>query len=60
MAFSPVFLSVVFVVRNQAENIEKILADAASVIAPLVSDYELIVVDNASEDYSIAKLKSLT
>ena len=60
MAFFPVFLSVVIVVRNQAENIEKILADAASVIAPLVSDYELIVVDNASEDNSIAVLKRLT
>ena len=60
MTFFPVFLSVVFVVRNQAENIEKILADAASVIAPLVSDYELIVVDNASEDNSIAALKKLT
>ena len=60
MTFFPVFLSVVFVIRNQAENIEKILADAASVIAPLVSDYELIVVDNASEDNSIAVLKRLT
>lgn len=60
MTFFPVFLSVVFVVRNQAENIEKILANAASVIAPLVSDYELIVVDNASEDNSIAALKKLT
>ena len=60
MAFFPVFLSVVFVVRNQAENIEKILADAARVIAPLVSDYELIVVENASQDHSIATLKKLT
>ncbi len=60
MAFFPVFLSVVFVVRNQAENIEKILADAARVITPLVSDYELIVVENASQDHSIATLKKLT
>jgi polyisoprenyl-phosphate glycosyltransferase len=60
MAFFPVFLSVVFVVRNQSERIEGILAHAAAKIAPLVSDYELIIVDNASEDNSVGKLKSLT
>lgn len=60
MAFFPVFLSVVFVVRNQSDHIEKLLSDAATVIAPLVSDYELIVVDNASEDMSVATLKKLT
>ncbi|MGE1175769.1 glycosyltransferase [Pseudomonas sp. BW7P1] len=60
MAFFPCFLSVVFVVRNQSEQIEKILSDAASVISSTVSDYELIVVDNASEDDSILQLKRLT
>jgi len=60
MAFFPCFLSVVFVVRNQSEQIEKILSDAASIIAATVSDYELIVVDNASEDDSILQLKRLT
>ncbi len=56
----PVFLSVVFVVRNQSAQIGRILADAAGRIAPLVSDYELIVVDNASDDDSLAVLKRLT
>lgn len=60
MAFFPCFLSAVFVVRNQSEGIEKILSDAASVIASIVSDYELIVVDNASDDDSILVLKRLT
>ncbi|TBW39375.1 glycosyltransferase [Azotobacter chroococcum] len=60
MAFFPVFLSVVFVVRNQAEHIEKILSDAAADISSLVSDYELIIVDNASDDDSISTLKVLT
>lgn len=60
MAFFPCFLSVVFVVRNQSNGIEKILTDAASVIASTVSDYELIVVDNASDDESISVLKQLT
>lgn len=60
MAFFPVFLSVVFVIRNQAEGLEKVLFDAAAVIASVVSDYELIVVDNASDDNSILVLKRLT
>lgn len=54
------FLSAVFVVRNQSASIEKILSDAAAVIADIVGDYELIVVDNASDDDSILVLKRLT
>lgn len=60
MAFFPVFLSIVFVVRNQSAHTEKILSDAASCIASLVSDYEIIIVDNASDDDSISVLKTLT
>lgn len=60
MDFFPCFLSVVFVVRNQSQSIESILLEAASVIAPIVSDYELIIVDNASEDDTIAVMKRLT
>lgn len=60
MAFFPCFLSVVFVARNQSASIEKILADATAIIESIVSDYELIVVDNSSDDDSIAVLKRLT
>ena len=60
MAFFPVFLSVVFVVRNQSDHIEKILSDAATGISSLVSDYELIIIDNASDDDSVSVLKNLT
>jgi glycosyltransferase involved in cell wall biosynthesis len=60
MEFFPCFLSVVFVVRNQSENIENMLSEAVSVIASVVSDYELIIVDNASDDNSIAVMKQLT
>lgn len=60
MAFFPVFLSVVFVVRNPSSQIEAILSDAVARISSLVSDYELIVVDNASGDDSIVVLKTLT
>ncbi len=60
MTFFPVFLSIVFVVRNQSGRIETILSDAATNISSLVSDYELIIVDNASNDDSVSVLKSLT
>ena len=60
MAFFPVFLSVVLVVRNQATQLEKTLKDAELGLAELVSDYELIIVDNASNDDSVAVLKALT
>lgn len=60
MAPFPVFLSVVFVVRNQAKHLASILADADKRIGSLVSDYELIIVENASSDDSISVLKRLT
>lgn len=60
MVFCPIFLSVVFVVRNEAAHIVTILEDATARISSCVSDYELIIVDNASDDDSIAVLKSLT
>lgn len=60
MSFFPCFLSVVFVVRNQSAGLEKTLSDAAAVISSIVGDYELIVVDNASDDDSISVLKTLT
>lgn len=60
MAFFPCFFSIVFVFRNQSKEIERYLREAASVISNAVSDYELIVVDNASEDDSVLKLKNLT
>ena len=57
MAFYPIFLSLVFVVRNQSSNLADLVRAATQAVAPLVSDYELIVVDNASEDDSIATLR---
>lgn len=56
----PIFLSVVLVLRNQASTLESVLAEISSPLAKLVSDYELIIVDNASEDDSISVLKKLS
>ena len=55
-----IFLSVVFVLRNKAEQIEQILTTAVPALSSLVSDYELIIVDNASTDGSMAVLRKLT
>jgi glycosyltransferase involved in cell wall biosynthesis len=59
MIFYPVFLSLVCVVRNQAEQLEPMLTQISEKLSPLVSDYELIVVDNASIDNSISRLQAL-
>lgn len=60
MSFYPCFLSVVFILRNQANEIEDILSKATESISSVVADYELIVVDNASNDNSVAVLKQVT
>jgi hypothetical protein len=46
------FLSVVLVVRNQSNSIPIILSDIEKTISNIASDYELIIVDNASNDNS--------
>jgi hypothetical protein len=55
-----IFLSVVLVVRNQASSLGPLLGEVSAFISKLVSDHELIIVDNASEDSSISVLKKLT
>jgi glycosyltransferase involved in cell wall biosynthesis len=60
MKYFPVFVSVVLVVRNQSPELEKTLKDAEAGLTKLVSDYELIIVDNASNDDSVSVLKALT
>lgn len=55
-----VFLSVVLVQKNQSGNFKKLLTKISEQLSGIVSDYEIIVVDNASSDDSIALLQSLT
>lgn len=60
MAPFPIFLSLVCVLRNDATSIESLVTELALAIHDQVSDYELIIVDNASDDDSLAVLKRLT
>ena len=60
MAFFPIFLSVVYVVRNQGHHLELIIQSASAKLYSLVTDYELIIIDNASDDDSVDLLKKLT
>jgi hypothetical protein len=55
----PLFLSVVCVVRNAATELEDALGRIGSTVADLVNDYEIVVVDNASDDDTIATLRDL-
>ncbi len=59
MTFFPVFLSIVYIVRNQGYQLESVLQNASSLLTSLVADYELIIVDNSSEDESLGILKNL-
>jgi hypothetical protein len=55
-----VFLSVVYVVRNQADEVESLLRHASAYLSQTLSDHELIIVDNASSDDTVNRLKELT
>lgn len=58
--FFPVFLSTVILVRNQSSQIKSLLTEISERISTIVSDYEIIIIDNASDDNSISVLKDLT
>lgn len=56
----PVFLSIVFVLRNRNDLLENVIKSVSEEFSIIVDDYELIIIDNASDDQSIETLKSLT
>ena len=56
----PLFLSLVIVVRNSGTRLESWLQTLTDTLQTLVTDYELIVVDNASNDDSLLTLRRLT
>jgi len=60
MAQFSIFLSIVLVAHNRSALLEEAVRETIAVVESLVSDYEVIVVDNGSNDNSVAVLKGLT
>lgn len=56
----PIFLTLVITIRNQADRIQLLITEVTRMLGELVSDYELVIVDNASDDDSLLHLKILT
>ena len=56
----PIFLSLVVTVRNQAVQLQPMLTEISQMLCGLVSDHEIVIVDNASNDDSLLRLKALT
>lgn len=56
----PIFLTVVCVVRDSASSLEKWAEQLAAEVQPIVRDYDIVFVDNASEDESLAVLQKMT
>jgi len=46
--------------RNQADQVKPLLAEVSRMLGGLVSDHEIVIVDNASDDDSLHRLKALT
>lgn len=55
----PIFLSLVVSIRNQDSQVRALLEHCTKVVQNLVSDFEIVVVDNASSDNSVSTLKQL-
>ena len=56
----PIFLTLVIFMRNQSGELRPLLTEVSRMLTALVSDHEIVVVDNASDDDSVSRLKALT
>jgi len=56
----PVLLSVVLVAQNDADRISCIIRSTGEMASRLVSDYEIVIVDNGSTDTTSEVLRELT
>ena len=59
MQILQIFLSVVIVVRSQSDELHGLLTKATETVKNIVKDYELIVIENGSNDNSIEVLRRL-
>jgi glycosyltransferase involved in cell wall biosynthesis len=60
MARLPIFFTLVISIRNQSNQIQPLLAEVSKMLGELVSDHEIVIIDNASDDDSLLRLKALT
>jgi glycosyltransferase involved in cell wall biosynthesis len=56
----PIFLTVVMTIRNEESRIESIVSRTTALLKELVSDYEILIIDNASLDNTLERLKALS
>lgn len=56
----PIFLTLVIFMRNHSGELRPLLTEVSRMLTGLVSDHEIVVVDNASDDDSVARLQALT
>lgn len=56
----PIFFTLVICIRNQSHHISQLVAESSHILQELVSDYEIVIIDNASDDDSLMHLKALT
>ena len=56
----PVLLSVVLVAQNDADRIPGIIRSTGEIASRLVSDYEIVIIDNGSTDTTSEVLRELT
>lgn len=56
----PIFFTLVISIRNHAEQIAPLLTDIVAKLNEYVADYEIVIVDNASDDDSLMHYKALT
>ncbi len=60
MSKAPIFLSLICPVRNWQGELSRFLKASGDLLAQSVSDYEIIIIDNASQDNSLETLRQLT
>jgi len=56
----PIFLSIVIIIGNEADLLKSILSKIVNFVSPIVSDYEIIIIDNTSNNKNASVLESLT
>ena len=56
----PIFLTLVIVIRNEENRIENVIGNASAILKELASDYEVLIIDNASSDNTLEVLENLS